>query len=80
MVRWIALCPRGVDVVVDVDNRGAATIHYPPVRRGGRFVVALGTGAVGYSFGAGAGIAFARGRGPLPCRRAAVIAGEGLPT
>ena len=67
-------------MVVDVDNRGAATINYPPVRRGGRFAVALGTGAVGYSFGAGAGIAFARGGGPRPCQRTAVIAGDGMPT
>jgi acetolactate synthase I/II/III large subunit len=51
------LPPRGVDVVVDAGNTGAAAMHYLPVRRGDRFVVALGTGAMGYSFGAGAGIA-----------------------
>jgi len=41
------------------------------VRRGGRFVVALGMGGMGYSFGAGLGLAFARGR------RTVVIAGDG---
>lgn len=57
-------------MVVDAGNTGAAAMHYLPVRRGGRFVVALGTGAMGYSFGAGAGIAFARGRGPaVPAHR-----------
>jgi acetolactate synthase-1/2/3 large subunit len=65
--------------MVEVGNTGAATIPYLPARRGGRFVVALGMGAIGYSFGAGAGIAFARGRGPRPCRRTVVIAGDGMP-
>jgi acetolactate synthase-1/2/3 large subunit len=69
--------PEGVDVVVDAGNTGAAAIHYLPVRRGGRFVVALGMGGVGYSFGAGVGMAFARGRGPRPRPRIVVIAGDG---
>jgi acetolactate synthase-1/2/3 large subunit len=63
--------PDGVDVVVDAGNTGAAAIHYLPVRRGGRFVVALGMGGMGYSFGAGLGMAFARRR------RTMVIAGDG---
>ena len=63
--------PDGVDIVVDAGNTGAAAIHYLPVRRGGRFVVALGMGGMGYSFGAGIGMAFGRRR------RAVVIAGDG---
>ena len=55
-----AVLPDGVDIVVDAGNTGAAAIHYLPVRRGGRFVVALGMGGMGYSFGAGIGMAFGR--------------------
>ena len=50
--------PDGADIVVDAGNTGAAAIHYLPVRRDGRFVVALGMGGMGYSFGAGIGMAF----------------------
>jgi acetolactate synthase-1/2/3 large subunit len=66
--------PDGVDIVVDAGNIGASAIHHLPVRRGGRFVVALGMGGMGYSFGAGVGMAFsaARRRG-----RVVVIAGDG---
>lgn len=63
--------PDGVDVFVDAGNTGAAAVHHLPVRRGGRFVVALGMGGMGYAFGAGVGSAFARGR------RTVVIAGDG---
>jgi acetolactate synthase-1/2/3 large subunit len=63
--------PDGVDVVVDAGNTGAAAIHNLPVRRDGRFGVALGMGGMGYSFGAGIGMAFARGR------RTVIIAGDG---
>src|SRR6476620_6492413 len=63
--------PGGVDVVVDAGNIGASAIHYLPVRRGGRFRVALGVGGMGYSFGAGVGVAFGRRR------RTVVIAGDG---
>jgi acetolactate synthase I/II/III large subunit len=63
--------PAGVDIVVDAGNTGAAAIHYLPVRRDGRFVVALGMGGMGYSFGAGVGLAFGRHR------RVIVIAGDG---
>jgi len=64
--------PAGTDIVVDAGNIGAAAIHYLPPRRDGRFVVALGMGGMGYSFGAGIGMCFARSR-----RRTAVIAGDG---
>jgi acetolactate synthase-1/2/3 large subunit len=63
--------PDGVDVVVDAGNTGAAAIHHLPVRRSGRFVVALGMGGMGYSFGAAIGTCFARRR------RTVVIAGDG---
>jgi acetolactate synthase-1/2/3 large subunit len=66
-----AALPDGADVVVDAGNIGASAIHYLPVRRDGRFIVALGMGGMGYSFGAGVGIAFGRRR------RTVVIAGDG---
>ena len=50
-----AALPDGVDIVVDAGNIGASAIHYLPVRRDGRFIVALGMGGMGYSFGAGVG-------------------------
>jgi acetolactate synthase-1/2/3 large subunit len=66
-----AALPDGVDIVVDAGNIGASAIHYLPVRRDGRFIVALGMGGMGYSFGAGLGMAFGRRR------RTVVIAGDG---
>lgn len=63
--------PVGTDIVVDAGNIGAAAIHQLPVRRDGRFVVALGMGGMGYSFGAAIGMAFGRRR------RTVVIAGDG---
>ncbi|MGW0042147.1 thiamine pyrophosphate-binding protein [Rhodococcus sp. NPDC003348] len=63
--------PAGADVFVDAGNTGAAAVHHLPVRRGGRFVVALGMGGMGYAFGAGIGSAFERRR------RTVVIAGDG---
>lgn len=63
--------PDGADIVVDAGNIGASAIHYLPARRDGRFLVALGMGGMGYSFGAGIGMAFNRGR------RTVVIAGDG---
>ena len=66
-----SVLPDGADIVVDAGNTGAAAIHYLPVRRSGRFVVALGMGGMGYSFGAGVGMAFGR------ARRTVVIAGDG---
>lgn len=69
--------PAGVDIVVDAGNTGAAAIHYLPVRRRGRFAVALGMGGMGYSFGAGIGMAFARRKAQGTSRRVVVIAGDG---
>ncbi|MGC2652771.1 MAG: thiamine pyrophosphate-binding protein [Mycobacterium sp.] len=74
--------PADVDIVVDAGNTGAAAIHYLPARRGGRFTVALGMGGMGYSFGAGIGMAFgrsvsARTKSQRPSRRTVVIAGDG---
>jgi acetolactate synthase-1/2/3 large subunit len=66
-----AALPDGVDIVADAGNIGASAIHYLPARRDGRFVVALGMGGMGYSFGAALGIAFGRNR------RTVVIAGDG---
>jgi acetolactate synthase-1/2/3 large subunit len=66
-----AALPEGVDIVVDAGNTGASAIHYLPVRRDGRFIVALGMGGMGYAFGAGVGMAFGRKR------RTVVIAGDG---
>ena len=63
--------PDGVDIVVDAGNIGASAIHHLPVRRDGRFIVALGMGGMGYSFGAGVGMALGRRR------RTVVIAGDG---
>jgi acetolactate synthase-1/2/3 large subunit len=69
--------PDGVDVVVDAGNTGAAAIHYLPVRRSGRFVVALGMGGMGYSFGAAIGVCFARAKSLGRNHRTVVIAGDG---
>jgi acetolactate synthase-1/2/3 large subunit len=76
-----AVLPDGTDVVVDAGNVGASAIHYLPVRRDARFIVALGMGGMGYSFGAGVGVAFgrasARVNGDQHRRRTVVIAGDG---
>jgi acetolactate synthase I/II/III large subunit len=74
--------PDGVDIVVDAGNIGASAIHHLPVRRDGRFIVALGMGGMGYSFGAGVGVAFgramsARAKSEGQKRRVIVIAGDG---
>jgi len=66
-----AVLPDDSDIVVDAGNSGAAAIHHLPARRAGRFVVALGMGGMGYSFGAGIGMAFARRR------RTVIVAGDG---
>ncbi len=66
-----AVLPDDADIVVDAGNSGAAAIHHLPARRAGRFVVALGMGGMGYSFGAGIGVAFARRR------RTVIVAGDG---
>jgi acetolactate synthase I/II/III large subunit len=67
----------GTDVVVDAGNTGAAAIHHLPVRRDGRFAVALGMGGMGYSFGAGIGMAFGRANSGRRGGRTVVIAGDG---
>ncbi|WP_328601376.1 thiamine pyrophosphate-binding protein [Nocardia terrae] len=61
----------GTDVVADAGNTGAAVVHWLPVPEGGRFLIALGMGGMGYSFGAGIGCALGRGG------RTVVIAGDG---
>ncbi|MEV0028898.1 thiamine pyrophosphate-binding protein [Nocardia sp. NPDC050793] len=68
-----AALPDGTDVFADAGNTGAAAVHHLRVPRGGRFVVALGMGGMGYAFGAGIGAAFARRRPG----RTVVIAGDG---
>ncbi len=69
--------PDGADIVVDAGNTGASAIHHLPVRRGGRFVVALGMGGMGYSFGAGIGMTLGRANSGRPGGRTVVIAGDG---
>lgn len=69
--------PDGTDIVVDAGNTGAAAIHYLAVPRGGRFAVALGMGGMGYSFGAGIGMALGRTSSGRPTGRTVVIAGDG---
>ena len=76
MVVLDRVLPGGTDIVVDAGNTGAAAIHYLPVRREGRFAVALGMGGMGYSFGAGIGMAFGRAN-DRPSGRTVVIAGDG---
>ena len=76
MVVLDRVLPDGADIVVDAGNTGAAAIHHLPVRRDGRFAVALGMGGMGYSFGAGIGMAFGRANDG-PSRRTVVIAGDG---
>ena len=71
MIALHRVLPDEVDVVVDAGNTGAAAVHLLPVRRGGRFAVALGMGGMGYSFGAAIGMAFGRGK------RVVAIAGDG---
>ncbi|WP_407671661.1 thiamine pyrophosphate-binding protein [Nocardia aurantiaca] len=61
----------GTDVIADAGNTGAAVVHYLRVPEDGRFLIALGMGGMGYSFGAGIGCALGRGR------RAMVVAGDG---
>ncbi|MFW0791020.1 thiamine pyrophosphate-binding protein [Gordonia sp. CPCC 205333] len=61
----------GDGIFADAGNTGAAAVHYLAVPRDGRFVVALGMGGMGYTFGAGIGSALARNR------RTYVLAGDG---
>lgn len=66
-----AALPQDAHVFVDAGNAGASAIHLLPAPRRGRFVVALGMGGMGYTFGAGIGAALATGR------RTYVLAGDG---
>ncbi|OBF30482.1 thiamine pyrophosphate-binding protein [Mycobacterium sp. ACS4331] len=66
-----AVLPDDADIVVDAGNSGAAAIHHLSARPTGRFLVALGMGGMGYSFGAGIGVAFARRN------RTVIVAGDG---
>jgi acetolactate synthase-1/2/3 large subunit len=81
MTELDAALPDGTDIVVDAGNIGASAIHYLTARRDGRFIVALGMGGMGYSFGAGVGVAFgresARAQDDPQRRRTVVIAGDG---
>ncbi len=69
--------PSGADIFADAGNTGAAVVHYLRVPEGGRFVVALGMGGMGYAFGAGIGSAFARRHAADGPHRTIVIAGDG---
>ncbi|MEV6291474.1 thiamine pyrophosphate-binding protein [Streptomyces sp. NPDC051896] len=66
-----AALPQDAHVFVDAGNAGASAIHLLPAPRHGRFVVAVGMGGMGYTFGAGIGAALATGR------RTYVLAGDG---
>ncbi len=66
-----ATLPAEAHVFVDAGNAGASAIHLLPAPRHGRFVVAVGMGGMGYTFGAGIGAALATGR------RTYVLAGDG---
>ncbi|MGW1164600.1 thiamine pyrophosphate-binding protein [Streptomyces sp. NPDC002550] len=66
-----AALPQDAHVFVDAGNAGASAIHLLPAPRHGRFVVAIGMGGMGYTFGAGIGAALATGR------RTYVLAGDG---
>ncbi|WP_329586471.1 thiamine pyrophosphate-binding protein [Kitasatospora sp. NBC_01250] len=66
-----AALPPEAHVFVDAGNAGASVIHLLPAPAEGRFVVAVGMGGMGYTFGAGIGAALATGR------RTYVIAGDG---
>ncbi|MFG3207702.1 thiamine pyrophosphate-binding protein [Streptomyces sp. NPDC048192] len=66
-----AALPEDAHVFVDAGNAGAGAVHLLPAPRRGRFVVAVGMGGMGYTFGAGIGAALATGR------RTYVLAGDG---
>ncbi|EST37945.1 hypothetical protein N566_10135 [Streptomycetaceae bacterium MP113-05] len=63
--------PEDATVVSDAGNASAAAIHYLPTPRRGNYVIAMGMGGMGHSFGAGIGAAFATGR------RVYVLSGDG---
>ncbi|NUR97396.1 MAG: thiamine pyrophosphate-binding protein, partial [Kribbellaceae bacterium] len=63
--------PHDAHVFVDAGNAGASAVHRLPAPRHGRFVLAVGMGGMGYTFGAAIGAALATGR------RTYVLAGDG---
>ena len=63
--------PDDANVFIDAGNTGASAVHYLKSPARGRYVVALGMGGMGYSFGAAIGAAFANRR------RTFVLAGDG---
>ncbi|MFE7170365.1 thiamine pyrophosphate-binding protein [Streptomyces sp. NPDC057616] len=66
-----AALPHDAHVFVDAGNAGASAVHLLPAPRHGRFVLAVGMGGMGYTFGAAIGAALATGR------RTYVLAGDG---
>ncbi|MGW5637749.1 thiamine pyrophosphate-binding protein [Streptomyces sp. NPDC003832] len=63
--------PEDANVVSDAGNTGCGVLHFLPAPRRGRYLLALGMGGMGFSFGAGIGAALANGR------RTVVLAGDG---
>ncbi|MET7641419.1 thiamine pyrophosphate-binding protein [Streptomyces sp. NPDC005438] len=63
--------PEDATVVSDAGNASAVAIHYLATPRRGSFIVAMGMGGMGHSFGAGNGAAFATSR------RTYVLSGDG---
>jgi acetolactate synthase-1/2/3 large subunit len=63
--------PDSAVVVSDAGNSGCGVLHFLPAPRVGRYLLALGMGGMGFSFGAGIGAALGTGR------RTFVLAGDG---
>jgi acetolactate synthase-1/2/3 large subunit len=63
--------PADANVFIDAGNTGASAVHHLKSPSRGRYVVALGMGGMGYTFGAAIGAAFANRR------RTFVLAGDG---
>ncbi|QUH03647.1 thiamine pyrophosphate-binding protein [Saccharopolyspora erythraea] len=66
-----AAVPAEATVVSDAGNTGCGVLHFLPAPARGRYLLALGMGGMGFSFGAGLGAAFATGE------RTYVLAGDG---
>ncbi|MCX4547602.1 thiamine pyrophosphate-binding protein [Streptomyces sp. NBC_01387] len=63
--------PDDAPVVSDAGNASSAAVHYLTAPHRGKFIIAMGMGGMGHSFGTGIGAAFATGR------RTYVLAGDG---
>ncbi|WP_020673000.1 thiamine pyrophosphate-binding protein [Amycolatopsis nigrescens] len=63
--------PESAVVVSDAGNTGCGVLHFLPAPSQGRYLLALGMGGMGFSFGAGIGAALGTGR------RTFVLAGDG---